>query len=100
MGLVETSIGKMVPIMTSKDIEEDLLQVFAEPYNTLILDKNGFKNPIPDIRGLAPKVNMKAWVDRKSFIHNLGHAVAAYIGKLFCPGTLLFMGSIAKQTIL
>ncbi|MCX6227435.1 MAG: mannitol-1-phosphate 5-dehydrogenase [Bacteroidia bacterium] len=82
-GLVETSIGKMVPIMLNKDMEADVLQVFAEPYNTLILDKKAFKNPIPQIAGLSPKENMKAWVDRKLFIHNLGHAAAAYIGYLF-----------------
>lgn len=80
VGLVETSIGKMVPIMTQKDIEEDPLQVFAESYNSLIVAKNGFKNPIPDIPFLAPKENIKAWVDRKLFIHNLGHATAAYLG--------------------
>jgi mannitol-1-phosphate 5-dehydrogenase len=85
VGLIETSIGKMVPIMLQKDMEEDILQVFAEPYNTLILDKRAFKNPIPDIEGLAPKQNMKAWVDRKLFIHNLGHASAVYLGYLAHP---------------
>lgn len=85
VGLIETSIGKMVPIMLKKDMEEDILQVFAEPYNTLILDKQAFKNPIPEIEGLAPKENMKAWVDRKLFIHNLGHATAAYLGYLSHP---------------
>lgn len=85
VGLIETSIGKMVPIMLKKDIETDILQVFAEPYNTLILDKLAFKNPIPQIQGLAPKENMKAWVDRKLFIHNLGHATAAYLGFLEYP---------------
>ena len=80
VGLVETSIGKMVPIMTQKDIEEDPLQVFAESYNSLIVAKNGFKNPIPDVPFLAPKENIKAWVDRKLFIHNLGHATTAYLG--------------------
>lgn len=84
-GLVETSIGKMVPIMTAKDIERDMLQIFAEPYNTLILDKKAFLNPIPPVEGLAPRENMKAWVDRKLFIHNLGHAAAAYIGHVFNP---------------
>lgn len=80
LGFIETSIGKMVPIMP-KELEEcDPLLVYAEPYNTLILDKNGFKNPIPDIIGLSPKDNIKAWVDRKAFIHNLGHAAAAYYG--------------------
>jgi len=83
VGLIETSIGKMVPIMLKKDIEDDMLQVFAEPYNTLILDKKAFKNPIPDIKGLDPKENMKAWTDRKLFIHNLGHAAVAYYGYLF-----------------
>ena len=80
VGLVETSIGKMVPIMTQRDVEEDPLQVFAEPYNSLIVSKNGFKNPIPEVMNLEPKENMKAWVDRKLFIHNLGHATAAYLG--------------------
>ncbi len=85
VGLIETSIGKMVPIMTPADMQHDILQVFAEPYNTLILDKKGFKNPIPDVKGLASKENMKAWVDRKSFIHNLGHAVVSYVGYVHNP---------------
>ncbi len=79
-GLIETSIGKMVPIMPDAEIKKDPLKVYAEPYNTLILDKKGFKNPIPKVKGLAPKENIKAWVDRKLFIHNLGHAATAYIG--------------------
>lgn len=80
IGLVETSIGKMVPIMPAELEEKDPLLVYAEPYNNLILDKNGFKNPIPEVAGLSPKENIKAWVDRKAFIHNLGHAAAAYFG--------------------
>jgi len=85
VGLIETSIGKMVPIITAADLEKDLLVVFAEPYNTLILDGAGFKLPIPEIKGLAPKNNIKAWVDRKAFIHNLGHATAAYYGHFLHP---------------
>jgi len=83
VGLIETSIGKMVPIMPQKDIEEDMLRVYAEPYNTLILDKKAFKNSIPDVEGLDPKDNMKAWTDRKLFIHNLGHASVAYYGFIY-----------------
>ena len=85
VGLIETSIGKMVPIIPLTEIEKDPLVVFAEPYNTLILDGKGFKSPIPDIQGLAPKTNIKAWVDRKAFIHNLGHATAAYYGNFLHP---------------
>jgi len=83
VGLVETSIGKMVPIMSKKDMDEDILQIFAESYNNLILDKKAFKNPILNVKGLSPKDNMKAWVDRKSFIHNLGHAAISYLGYLY-----------------
>jgi mannitol-1-phosphate 5-dehydrogenase len=80
VGLVETSIGKMVPIMSQRDLEADPLQVIAESYNSLIVAKHGFKNPVPDVEFLSPKENIKAWVDRKLFIHNLGHATAAYLG--------------------
>ena len=66
--------------MPKKETEEDILLVYAEPYNTLIVDKKAFKNPIPTIEELAPKDNIKAWVDRKLFIHNLGHAATAYLG--------------------
>ena len=84
-GLIETSIGKMVPFMTSEDLKEEPLQIFAEPYNALILDKKGFRNSIPDLPWLSPKENIKAWVDRKSFIHNLGHAASAYTGFIKHP---------------
>jgi mannitol-1-phosphate 5-dehydrogenase len=85
VGLIETSIGKMVPIMREKDVAQDPLWVFAEPYNELILDKHGFKNPIPPVAGLALKENIKAYVDRKLFIHNLGHAAAVYLGYQYNP---------------
>jgi mannitol-1-phosphate 5-dehydrogenase len=98
-GLIETSIGKMVPIMQKKDIQEDILQIFAEPYNTLILNKKAFRNPIPDIKGLAPKENMKAWVDRKLFIHNLGHSAAAYIGYLHNPGFIYLYEALAVSEV-
>ena len=80
VGLVETSIGKMTPLMTQADMAKDPLAVFTEPYNTLILDRTAFRTPIPDVQGLAPKENIAAWVDRKAFIHNLGHAAVAYYG--------------------
>lgn len=85
VGAVETSIGKMVPLIQRKDSEEDILLVYAEPYNTLIVSKKAFRNPIPKIEGIAPKENIKAWVDRKLFIHNMGHTAIAYIGHLYNP---------------
>lgn len=85
LGFIETSIGKMVPIIPKEIENKDSLLVYAESYNTLILDKKEFKNPIPKVAGLSPKENIKAWVDRKAFIHNLGHAAAAYFGYFKYP---------------
>jgi len=88
VGLVETSIGKMVPIMTAEHRHEDPLWVFAEAYNTLILDAVAFKGEIPQVPGLSPQQNMEAYVDRKIFIHNLGHAAVAYLGYLHDPAMI------------
>ena len=99
VGLVTTSIGKMVPIMHKKDIRNDSLQIFAEPYNMLILDKRACKNPIPDIKGLMPKENMKAWVDRKLFIHNLGHAATAYIGYIYNQRFIYIYEALAVKEV-
>lgn len=85
VGLIESSIGKMVPLMKEEDKKRDLLWVFAEPYNTLIVDKKGFKNPLPNITDLWAVENIKAYVDRKLFIHNLGHSASAYLGYQFNP---------------
>jgi mannitol-1-phosphate 5-dehydrogenase len=100
VGLVETSIGKMVPIMTSAELEKDPLMVYAEPYNTLILDRQGFKSPVPDIKGLAPKDNIKAWVDCKAFIHNLGHATAAYYGNYENPDAVYMYEVLDNENVL
>jgi mannitol-1-phosphate 5-dehydrogenase len=84
-GLVETSIGKMVPIMTAADKARDPLRIFAEPYNTLIVDAKGFRGSLPDFPQIKAVSNIKAYVDRKLFIHNLGHAAAAYLGHRHNP---------------
>lgn len=80
VGLVETSIGKMVPIMKAEEIAKDPLWVFSEEYNELIVDRRGFLGPLPEIATLNPVENIKAYVDRKLFIHNMGHAATAYLG--------------------
>ena len=108
VGLVETSIGKMVPIMTREQIAADPLAVYAEPYNTLILDGRAFKNSVPAVPGLSPKDNMKAWVDRKLFIHNMGHAALAYRANFHFPDLVytwealenLYLLKITRDTML
>jgi mannitol-1-phosphate 5-dehydrogenase len=99
VGLVETSIGKMVPIMPQEVRATDPLLVYAEAYNTLICDRRGFKNPIPAVPGLDPKDNMVAYVDRKSFIHNFGHALCAYFAHLEAPDLVYTWQAIEHPTV-
>ncbi len=99
VGLIETSIGKMVPIMTQEDLKGDPLIVFAEPYNELLLDRRAFKGEIPDVRGFSLKDNIKAWVDAKAFIHNLGHATVAYYGNYMHPGREYIFEALEDEKI-
>jgi mannitol-1-phosphate 5-dehydrogenase len=99
VGLVETSIGKMVPLMTAEQRREDPLLVFAEAYNTLIVDRQGFRGGVPDVPGLDAKENMAAYVDRKLFIHNLGHAVAAYVGHLALPDAAYIWEAVGDERV-
>ncbi len=97
VGLVETSIGKMVPIVPESVRAKDPLTVYAEAYNSLILDNKGFLNGVPAVPGLAPKDNMKAWVDRKAFIHNLGHAALAYFAYESAPNMVYTWEAVADK---
>lgn len=82
VGLVETSIGKMVPIMPAEVRRRDPLEVWAEAYNQIVADREGFIDTPPDVPGLVLKSSFAAYVDRKLYIHNFGHATAAYLGAL------------------
>ncbi|MCX7005640.1 MAG: mannitol-1-phosphate 5-dehydrogenase, partial [bacterium] len=74
LGLIETSIGKMVPLMPPDVHARDPLLVWAEAYNQIIADADGFIGPAPQVAGLVVKPAFAAYVDRKLFMHNLGHA--------------------------
>jgi len=82
VGFVDASIGRMVPLMTAEQRGEDPLLVLVEEYCELPIDKAAFKGPVPPIRHLEPYDNFQAYVERKLYIHNTGHAIAAYLGHL------------------
>lgn len=98
VGFIESSIGKMVPIMKREDLEKDPLWVFAEPYNTLIIDRVGFRGTLPESPNIKPVNNITAYVDRKLFIHNLGHAAAAYIGYINHPDAITIAQIMEDET--
>jgi mannitol-1-phosphate 5-dehydrogenase len=80
IGLVEASIGRMVPVMTDKMQEGNPLRVWVEPYSELPVDRDGFKGEIPDIVNMVPFSPFDFYIQRKLYMHNMGHAVSAYLG--------------------
>jgi mannitol-1-phosphate 5-dehydrogenase len=82
VGFVESVVSRMVPVMTEEQRKRDPLLVVVEEYKKLPVDRKGFVGEIPDIVGFQPYDNFEAYVERKLFTHNLGHAAAAYLGYL------------------
>ena len=82
VGIVEASIGRMVPVMTKKMQEGNILRVWVEEYSIFPVDKDGFIGELPKIKNLVPYSPFNYYIQRKLFIHNLGHAIAAYLGYL------------------
>ncbi len=99
VGLVETSIGKMVPLMPREVRERDPLEVWGEAYNAIIADRNGFVGAVPEgIEGLELKSCFQAYVERKLYIHNLGHATCACHG--FLKGFRLICEAVSDAAVL
>jgi mannitol-1-phosphate 5-dehydrogenase len=80
LGLVETVIGRMVPVPTPDIKAEDPLLVVAEPYKHLPVARAHFVGEIPQIVGVEASDRFEAYEARKLFIHNAGHAALAYLG--------------------
>ena len=82
VGLVEASIGRMVPIQTDEMKDGEPMRVCVERYGFLPVDKAAFKGSVPQIRNMVPYAPFDFYVKRKLFIHNMGHATCAYLGNL------------------
>lgn len=82
LGLVEPSIGRMVPPLTPEMRAKDKLLICVEPYCELPVDRDAFKGEIPDLVGLVPYSPFEFYIKRKLFLHNGGHALCAYLGNL------------------
>ena len=82
VGLVEASIGRMVPVQTEEMKDGNPMRVCVEGYGFLPLDKAAFKGPIPAITNMVPFEPFDFYIKRKLYIHNMGHATCAYLGGL------------------
>ena len=82
IGLVEASIGRMVPVQTDEMKDGEPLRVCVESYGFLPVDKDAFKGELPEIRNMVPFAPFDFYIKRKLYIHNMGHATCAYLGDL------------------
>lgn len=80
VGFVEASVGRMVPVMTDDMREGNINKVWVEPFMTLPVDEEAFKNPIPEIKNVVPSKPFAYHIQSKLYLHNMGHAIAAYMG--------------------
>ncbi len=80
VGFVEPSIGRMVPAAPAEIREKEPLAVCVEPYCELPVDGDSFCGEIPKIANMVPVSPFEVMIRRKLFMHNMSHAMTAYLG--------------------
>ncbi len=72
------SVDRIVPPVQS----ENILDVVVERFYEWNVEENAFKGSIPQIEGMNLADNLMAYIERKLFTLNTGHAITAYFGYL------------------
>ena len=80
VGFVDSAVDRIVPPVQAD--ESDPLLVTVEEFSEWIVDETQFKGQIPSISGMEKTNNLMAFVERKLFTLNTGHATTSYFGKL------------------
>lgn len=77
VGFPNSAVDRIVPPMEETG---DVLRVRVEEFKEWIVQENLFKGEIPEIEGMQLTDNLMAFVERKLFTLNTGHAITAYLG--------------------
>ncbi|MBM3459952.1 MAG: mannitol-1-phosphate 5-dehydrogenase, partial [Armatimonadetes bacterium] len=80
LGLVESAVGRTVPLVSPEQRARDPLWIAADDYPHLIAARAGFRGLVPAVPGLRVVEDLQPYADRKLLGHNMAHAVAAYLG--------------------
>ncbi|MCM8805732.1 MAG: mannitol dehydrogenase [Candidatus Omnitrophica bacterium] len=80
VGLVETVLGRMIPIVSEQLKKQHSLIVLVEPYKTMPVAKRMFKGELPDVNGFLFVDDIEPYEAMKLYIHNFTHAAFAYAG--------------------
>lgn len=84
VGFVDSAVDRIIPPTTA----EQPLAVMVEPFHEWIVDQTQFAGALPTIPGMHPTDKLMAFVERKLFTLNTGHAITAYLGYLANYGTV------------
>lgn len=80
VGLIETSVGRMVPAPDPEANKDNILRVAVEEYGVLPVDRDAFKGEVPPVKNMVAHSPFRYYIERKLYLHNMGHAVCAYLG--------------------
>ena len=99
VGLMETSIGRMIPVPDPARLADEPTAVFVEPYKMLPYDAAARRGAPLDVPGLVADLSVPFafYGDRKLYVHNMGHCAAAYLGELV--GATMIADTIAVPGI-
>lgn len=78
IGFVSASVGRMVPVSTNTDSPK----IVVESYNELPVDKDALKTDVSGIKNFKPISPFAIEKYKKYFMHNMSHAIVAYLGFL------------------
>ena len=79
VGFADSAVDRIVPPAAAGST--DPLEVTVETFSEWIVDKTQFVGEPPQIAGMELTDNLMAFVERKLFTLNTGHAITAYLGK-------------------
>jgi len=78
VGFANCSVDRIVPPGESS---QKILDVRVEPFYEWVVDETGLRTPIePKVQGIQLTPTLDAYVERKLFTLNCGHAITAYMG--------------------
>lgn len=84
-GFPNCSVDRIVPPVRS----ENPIDVAVEKYYEWNVEEKAFVGKAPEIAGMNMADNLLAYIERKLFTLNTGHAITAYLGKMNGCQTIL-----------
>lgn len=80
VGVVQASIGRTAPIPPKDVTDRYPLAICVDSYCLLPVDAAALKGEIPEIVNLKPFTPFAFYIQRKLYMHNMSHALIAYLG--------------------